>query len=624
GDGQSVCHYRYRLTPGWPTQGQPGDWAGPKRLLVDVRRGGLCQPLDKQMGWKGSNELIWKGQQGWPDTHSLGVTRGQLESFLNPPLGAGVLPQSGANLGEQVLPSFLALASRHYNNRSAVTQRPRRLARYARPVKIQVDCFLKVLVVRNVGNAVALDVDVIASPHVEAFNPYDTMMEGAPYRLKMEAGLWLDRFFYIQAVDPAKGVVEFEQVTKPNPQKACSLRLRALPASALSPVQMEVASSDYLALRRIQHISPAAVIKLPYIGKNKLVTMGRCLWQLESNEKDACELESMHKLSMNWVPHEGLKQGFRVSELVAALKANPQALFPLGSFITKTPDLAVSNKLDRALWAPILYPDEGSMRWACSGHALGKSLELRSFVGQTPRSLMDVIHWGEWNPYPVSPTIPFRALLPEGCPANAYTWSDGGAKGTQLLDMAWLMGESLLDRYYLSTQQGIRSGEDGWADYGLNVNDANPARWAHDLKLFLDPGLAQDLAGACVDVLKKRGPYLGLADFVNRRLVDGPQGDCGAFEAACEQVGICESMRLELIAQLLPGLSAREDAFTIEIEVELRHAKSGRIQGSKKLRMLVQRDAQYLEAEQEGALGLGNPEWSRKWRLMSMETQTEE
>ena len=46
------------------------------------------------------------------------------------------------------------------------------------------------------------------------------------------------------------------------------------------------------------------------------------------------------------------------------------------------------------------------------------------------------------------------------------------------------------------------------------------------------------LAVAVVEEVKRRGPFLGMADFVNRRLADDATGHCGALEAAIQAAGI--------------------------------------------------------------------------------------
>lgn len=53
------------------------------------------------------------------------------------------------------------------------------------------------------------------------------------------------------------------------------------------------------------------------------------------------------------------------------------------------------------------------------------------------------------------------------------------------------------------------------------------------------------LAGEIVREVKERAPFFGLADFVNRRLVDGRHGEKGPIEAAIEAAGINEAFDAE-------------------------------------------------------------------------------
>jgi len=51
------------------------------------------------------------------------------------------------------------------------------------------------------------------------------------------------------------------------------------------------------------------------------------------------------------------------------------------------------------------------------------------------------------------------------------------------------------------------------------------------------------LAEAIVAVVKERGPFLGLADFVNRRLIDDATGRCGALQEAIDRAGLNHGVR---------------------------------------------------------------------------------
>lgn len=68
----------------------------------------------------------------------------------------------------------------------------------------------------------------------------------------------------------------------------------------------------------------------------------------------------------------------------------------------------------------------------------------------------------------------------------------------------------------------------------------------------LTEGAIDRLARRIVDQVKTRGPFLSLADFVNRRLVDGPTGYAGALQAALdahdEASGVPAGDRINLMA----------------------------------------------------------------------------
>ena len=60
----------------------------------------------------------------------------------------------------------------------------------------------------------------------------------------------------------------------------------------------------------------------------------------------------------------------------------------------------------------------------------------------------------------------------------------------------------------------------------------------------LSNGELESLAEKMVEQVKLRGPFMGLADFVNRRLVDDDTGKSGAIQSAIDQSGINDSVEI--------------------------------------------------------------------------------
>lgn len=85
------------------------------------------------------------------------------------------------------------------------------------------------------------------------------------------------------------------------------------------------------------------------------------------------------------------------------------------------------------------------------------------------------------------------------------------------------------------------------ANGAFNVNSLSVGAWAAVLAgtripgaktLYLTDEEIRRLATAIVAQVKLRGPFVGMSDFVNRRLATGVTGRCGALEAAIQAAGL--------------------------------------------------------------------------------------
>tara|TARA_B100001248_G_scaffold262395_1_gene258067 strand:- start:264 stop:2564 length:2301 start_codon:yes stop_codon:yes gene_type:complete len=96
------------------------------------------------------------------------------------------------------------------------------------------------------------------------------------------------------------------------------------------------------------------------------------------------------------------------------------------------------------------------------------------------------------------------------------------------------------------------------------------------------------LAQAMVEQVRLRGPFMSIADFANRRLIDGKQGKCGALQAACKEAGL-DIPQAVLLETLLPRLSVREDTFVIRAYGDSCYPETGELKAAAWCEAVVQR-----------------------------------
>ncbi|MES2981524.1 MAG: hypothetical protein V4727_04345 [Verrucomicrobiota bacterium] len=155
----------------------------------------------------------------------------------------------------------------------------------------------------------------------------------------------------------------------------------------------------------------------------------------------------------------------------------------------------------------------------------------------------------------------------------------------------------------------------------------------------LEQSEVRTLAQAVVDEVKKRGPFLSMGDFVNRKLVSGELGASGALQAALDKTinsGIDSDVALnnqgagvpglllqgDVLQALAPRMTVRSDVFTIRAYGESVDAKTGKVLAKAWCEAKVQRfpDPVLASNASSGTLKeLSNPTspFGRQFRMIS-------
>lgn len=154
----------------------------------------------------------------------------------------------------------------------------------------------------------------------------------------------------------------------------------------------------------------------------------------------------------------------------------------------------------------------------------------------------------------------------------------------------------------------------------------------------------QDLASELVKQIRLRGPFMSMADFVNRRLAAGEAGLSGTIQAAIDAAGINNAAlseaslgqhapgtlsQADVLSALDPFLSARGDTFTIRAYGSVENLLGGRpVQAWCEL--LVQRTPQYVNRsdnaywEDEASLTPENRTFGRRFEIIGFRWLNEE
>ena len=165
-------------------------------------------------------------------------------------------------------------------------------------------------------------------------------------------------------------------------------------------------------------------------------------------------------------------------------------------------------------------------------------------------------------------------------------------------DMSFIFNTAFLDNFFIYSPKYHHKLDEELSpapealviNNSFNVNTLAEEEWA---ALFaslpeINESQVSMLAQAMVEQVRLRGPFMSIADFVNRRLIDGEQGKCGALQAACKEAGIAIPQAV-LLETLLPRLSVREDTFVIRAYGDSCYPETGELKAAAWCEAVVQR-----------------------------------
>ncbi|MBC2593457.1 hypothetical protein H5P28_04205 [Ruficoccus amylovorans] len=154
------------------------------------------------------------------------------------------------------------------------------------------------------------------------------------------------------------------------------------------------------------------------------------------------------------------------------------------------------------------------------------------------------------------------------------------------------------DEVFFPRMPGMQAGTDEWAETRpVAVEDIYRSNQS-------DSAALETLSEYIVDEVRQRGPFLSVAQFVNRMLVDDERGDRGALQAAIERSGLNADSTFayapgtltqgDLLEPLGPYLSVRGDTFTIRSIGEVTNPISGET-AIACCEAIVQRTPEYID-----------------------------
>lgn len=226
----------------------------------------------------------------------------------------------------------------------------------------------------------------------------------------------------------------------------------------------------------------------------------------------------------------------------------------------------------------------------------------------------------------------------------ATSWIQNGLNVNSTSPRAWsaFIKNSLTKNYQYYDSSYNNDSTTGWIVSRFSIPNAgignfwSGTRTISDEEIYDDHGTpdTSDDTGLAVEIvkqIKKRGPFLNLSDFVNRRLIDGELGERSALAQAIEDSGINKDATTykdvattdypsavpykengvgssgdafpgyirsdDILSPIFPALSARSDTFTIRSSGESVDKYSGKTQAKVVIEAIVQRMPDPVEAK---------------------------
>jgi hypothetical protein len=227
----------------------------------------------------------------------------------------------------------------------------------------------------------------------------------------------------------------------------------------------------------------------------------------------------------------------------------------------------------------------------------------------------------------------------------------GSLKGRQIIVRDANGKESIAPAGTKTPVAGLQNPQDLVADGGGSLDTRDPSQWVGRRELS-EPEISE-LAKALVAEIRKRGPFLSLADFVNRRVGgDKDLARAGALQSALDAstVGINKAFgtvgtaasrfefpeaekgptsfgipgivkQADLLTPIAPVLSARSDSFVIRAYGESVDA-TGKVTARAWCEAVVERDRNFIDRSDKAtvlpaSLNAMNTKFGRRYEIVS-------